>query len=80
MNGVSPGRDPAGSLTHMLILKLVLAPNCRSVGGPEPTVKAASEPSKEEVESRLYNQELSMLARRYLRDLRRDATIEMRDN
>jgi peptidyl-prolyl cis-trans isomerase SurA len=46
-------------------------------GGP---VKTAQDVTKEEVENRLYNQELSMLARRYLRDLRRDATIEMRDN
>jgi peptidyl-prolyl cis-trans isomerase SurA len=48
--------------------------------GPRPTVTAQSDVTKEEVENRLYNQELSMLARRYLRDLRRDATIEMRDN
>jgi peptidyl-prolyl cis-trans isomerase SurA len=48
--------------------------------GPRPTVVAQTEVTKEEVENRLYNQELSMLARRYLRDLRRDATIEMRDN
>jgi peptidyl-prolyl cis-trans isomerase SurA len=50
------------------------------VGGGPGAVKAATEVTKEEVENRLYNQELSMLARRYLRDLRRDATIEMRDN
>jgi peptidyl-prolyl cis-trans isomerase SurA len=53
-----------------------------STGAPEgrPTITAQGEVTKEEVENRLYNQELSMLARRYLRDLRRDATIEMRDN
>jgi peptidyl-prolyl cis-trans isomerase SurA len=50
------------------------------VGGGPGAIKAATEVTKEEVENRLYNQELSMLARRYLRDLRRDATIEMRDN
>ena len=44
------------------------------------TVKVSEEVTKEEVENRLFNQELSMLARRYLRDLRRDATIEMKDN
>jgi peptidyl-prolyl cis-trans isomerase SurA len=49
-----------------------------AAGGP--TVTAAKEVTKEDIENRLYNQELSMLARRYLRDLRRDATIEMRDN
>jgi len=48
--------------------------------GPRPTITAQSDVTKEDIESRLYNQELSMLARRYLRDLRRDATIEMRDN
>lgn len=42
--------------------------------------KPAAEVSKEEIENRLFNQELTMLARRYLRDLRRDATIEMKDN
>lgn len=53
-----------------------------STGAPEgrPTITTQGEVTKEEVENRLYNQELSMLARRYLRDLRRDATIEMRDN
>jgi hypothetical protein len=48
--------------------------------GPRQTITAQSDVTKEDVENRLYNQELSMLARRYLRDLRRDATIEMRDN
>jgi len=33
-------------------------------------------PSKAEVESRLYGQQLAMLGRRYLRDLRNSATIE----
>jgi peptidyl-prolyl cis-trans isomerase SurA len=51
-----------------------------TMGEGRPTVIAQGEVTKEEVENRLYNQELSMLARRYLRDLRRDATIEMRDN
>lgn len=35
-------------------------------------------PSREEIEARLYNQQISMMARRYLRDLRRDAVIEYR--
>jgi peptidyl-prolyl cis-trans isomerase SurA len=51
-----------------------------TMGEGRPTVTAQGDVTKEEVENRLYNQELSMLARRYLRDLRRDATIEMRDN
>ncbi len=46
----------------------------------EAPVKVGELPSKEEIENRLFNQELQMLARRYLRDLRRDATIEMKDN
>jgi peptidyl-prolyl cis-trans isomerase SurA len=35
-------------------------------------------PTKEQVENRLFAQQISMLARRYLRDLRNSATIEMR--
>ena len=45
-----------------------------------PTTTKAKDVTKEDIENRLFNQELSMMARRYLRDLRRDATIEMRDN
>ncbi len=33
-------------------------------------------PTKQEVENRLYNEQLAMLARRYLRDLRNSATID----
>lgn len=35
-------------------------------------------PSREQIEDRLLDEQLSLLARRYLRDLRRDATIETR--
>lgn len=49
-------------------------------GGPGQTTTASKEVTREDIENRLFNQELAMLARRYLRDLRRDATIEMRDN
>jgi peptidyl-prolyl cis-trans isomerase SurA len=35
-------------------------------------------PSKDQVENRLYQQQMSMLSRRYLRDLRNSAAIEMR--
>jgi peptidyl-prolyl cis-trans isomerase SurA len=35
-------------------------------------------PTKEEVSQRLFDQQLSMLSRRYLRDLRRDAVIDNR--
>jgi peptidyl-prolyl cis-trans isomerase SurA len=36
-------------------------------------------PTKEDIENRLFQQQLSMMSRRYLRDLRRDATIEIRE-
>ena len=36
----------------------------------------ANVPSKDEIENRLYGQQLSMLSRRYLRDLRNSATVE----
>ncbi|MBI1210126.1 MAG: hypothetical protein GC190_01580 [Alphaproteobacteria bacterium] len=58
-------------------------------GGMEPGTQAAQiegktepfeMPTREEILNRLYKQELSMMARRYLRDLRRDATIDIRDN
>ena len=35
-------------------------------------------PSREEIEQQLINQQLSLLARRWLRDLRRDATVDIR--
>ncbi|TNE41097.1 MAG: hypothetical protein EP347_02665 [Alphaproteobacteria bacterium] len=35
-------------------------------------------PSREEIEGRLFNQQLSMLARRHMRDLRNDAIIDIR--
>jgi peptidyl-prolyl cis-trans isomerase SurA len=57
-----------------------MVPAASAMQESRPTVTKQDEVTKEQVESRLYNQELSMLARRYLRDLRRDATIEMRDN
>ena len=43
----------------------------RSITGP-------GVPSPAEVENRLVNQQLSLLARRWLRDLRREATVEIR--
>lgn len=57
-----------------------MVPAVQVGGGGGPTTTKAKEVTKEDIENRLFNQELSMLARRYLRDLRRDATIEMRDN
>ena len=43
----------------------------RSIGGP-------GVPSRDELEQELRGQQISLLARRWLRDLRRDATIEIR--
>lgn len=59
----TPVRTPLG--VHLLAV-------CgRRLGGPEA-------PSYQEVEFRLRNQNLSMLARRYIRDLRADALIEVK--
>ncbi len=35
-------------------------------------------PSRDDIEEQLFNQELAMMSRRYLRDLRRNAVVEMR--
>ncbi|HYF21912.1 MAG TPA: peptidylprolyl isomerase [Caulobacteraceae bacterium] len=40
--------------------------------------QSASLPSREQIENRLFGQQLTMLAKRYLRDLRNSATIETR--
>jgi peptidyl-prolyl cis-trans isomerase SurA len=47
---------------------------------PAAETKPFQMPTRDEIQNRLYNQELSMMARRYLRDLRRDASIDIRDN
>jgi peptidyl-prolyl cis-trans isomerase SurA len=43
----------------------------RTIGGP-------GVPSPDEIEQQLIGQQLSLLARRWLRDLRREATIDIR--
>jgi peptidyl-prolyl cis-trans isomerase SurA len=43
----------------------------RTIGGP-------GVPSTDEIEQQLIGQQLSLLARRWLRDLRREATIDIR--
>ncbi len=59
----APLRTPAG--LHMLAL-------CsRHAGGDK-------QPTHDEIENQLYGQQLSMIARRFLRDLRNSATIESR--
>lgn len=47
---------------------------------PAGSIKPFQMPTRDEIQQRLYGQELSMMARRYLRDLRRDASIDIRDN
>lgn len=42
--------------------------------------RAFEMPTREQVENKMFNQELSNAARRYMRDLRRDAAIEIRDS
>jgi peptidyl-prolyl cis-trans isomerase SurA len=55
----------------------------RPQGGPmqalAPKTEAFKMPTKEDIENRLFSQQLSMASRRYLRDIRRDATIEIRE-
>ncbi|WP_240606336.1 peptidylprolyl isomerase [Phenylobacterium kunshanense] len=51
-------------------LHLVAVCGRRSAGG--------AQADKEQIEARLYSQQLSMIARRYMRDLRNSATIETR--
>jgi peptidyl-prolyl cis-trans isomerase SurA len=52
-------------------------------GGPTrsaaPKTEAFKMPTKEEIENRLFSQQLTSASRRYLRDLRRDAVIEIRE-
>lgn len=52
-------------------------------GGPTrsaaPKTEAFKMPTKEDIENRLFQQQLSMMSRRYLRDLRRDGTVEIRE-
>jgi len=44
----------------------------------EDLAKNSQIPSRDQIQDRLYNQQLSMQARRYLRDLRRDSSIDVR--
>src|SRR5262249_2937878 len=44
---------------------------------PKATI-AFTIPTRDEVERRLFQQQISMLARRYIRDLRREANVETR--
>ncbi len=46
----------------------------------EPVRTAYKPPTREEVENQLFQQQISAMARRYLRDLRRSANIQLRDS
>jgi peptidyl-prolyl cis-trans isomerase SurA len=68
-DGTSPvGVSPDGGATFFVVCD----------GGKTQEVKTIAPPNKEQIEERIYSQQLSVLARRYLRDLRRDAVVEMR--
>jgi peptidyl-prolyl cis-trans isomerase SurA len=68
-DGTSPvGQSPDGGATFFIVCD----------GGKTQEVKEIAPPKKEDIEERIYSQQLSILARRYLRDLRRDAVVEMR--
>ena len=43
-----------------------------------PTVTAYTIPSRQQIEEQLFDQQITMLSRRYLRDLRRNANVETR--
>jgi peptidyl-prolyl cis-trans isomerase SurA len=45
---------------------------------PVPKALVAVIPTRDEVEQELYEDQMSVIARRYLRDLRRDADVETR--
>ena len=66
---LEPGQSTAVLDTAAGLQTFVLCD--RSVTGP-------GVPSADEVENRLVNQQLSLLSRRWLRDLRREATVEIR--
>ena len=45
----------------------------------ERTIAGPGVPSRDDLESQLRGQQLSLHSRRWLRDLRRDGTVEIRD-
>ncbi len=69
LSGVEAG-ETTGVLETAAGLQVFLVCN-RQMTGP-------GVPTADEVENQLINQQLSLLARRWLRDLRRDATVEIR--
>ncbi|MEE2567190.1 peptidylprolyl isomerase [Hyphobacterium marinum] len=68
--------DPLGNGEHSALLETSVGRQAfivcsRSIGGP-------GVPSREDIEQQLRGQQLSNLSRRWLRDLRRDSTVEVR--
>jgi peptidyl-prolyl cis-trans isomerase SurA len=69
VEGLQPGQTSEPIRTNVGLHILTVC--SRGAGG-------AGQVSKEQIEGRLYGQQLSMIARRYMRDLRTAATIETR--
>jgi peptidyl-prolyl cis-trans isomerase SurA len=69
VEGLSPGQTSEPIRTNVGLHILTVC--ARGSGGPGAV-------SKEQIEGRIYGQQLSMIARRYMRDLRTAATIETR--
>jgi peptidyl-prolyl cis-trans isomerase SurA len=75
----TPMRSPMG--LHLIIVCKKEVEEARAPVRPVRQASAEAEPSMpnpQEIQGRLYNQQLSMMSRRYLRDLRRDAVVEYR--
>ena len=69
LKGLKPGEVSAPLRTSIGVHLIALCN--RSVGG-------AKIPSRDDIENRLYGEQLSMMSKRFLRDLRNSATIEAR--
>ncbi|MBL8550839.1 MAG: peptidylprolyl isomerase [Hyphomonadaceae bacterium] len=70
ISGVSPGQTTAIAITDNQASLMVV---CNR------ETAAAGMPTRDEIENRLFEQELAMLSQRYLRNLRREATIITRN-
>jgi peptidyl-prolyl cis-trans isomerase SurA len=70
VDAMSPGDISEPIRTSAGVVRVALCARDRTAG--------ADLPSREQVEARLMDQQLSQASRRWLRDLRRDATIETR--
>lgn len=73
MNGSRPG-DVAAPFLSEAGIELIARCDKR-----QPVKTAYVMPNRRQVEESLFDQQISMMARRYLRDLKRDANIQVRD-